>query len=122
MKWWIGIDQRACEKNARTLLRIRFGKVSHAGLGDDCIASTAHRSDPGCNKQRQYFVACDVRAVGKMHEIYVHLQALVGGVDAGAPGTYLAAVALTVGLTQLAGLIPARRAAATNVLQALTGH
>jgi predicted permease len=49
------------------------------------------------------------------------LQALVGGVDAGAPWTYLVAAALTVGLTQLAGLIPARRAAATNVLQALGG-
>jgi len=50
------------------------------------------------------------------------LQALVSGVDAGAPWTYLAAVGLTVGLTQLAGLMPARRAAATNVLQALGGQ
>ncbi|MBX7187762.1 MAG: ADOP family duplicated permease, partial [Vicinamibacteria bacterium] len=43
------------------------------------------------------------------------LQALVTGADARAPWTYLAAAALTVGLTQLAGLVPARRAAATNV-------
>jgi predicted permease len=50
------------------------------------------------------------------------LQALVGAVDVRAPWTYLAAVALTVGLTQLAGLIPARRAATTNVLQALGGQ
>lgn len=50
------------------------------------------------------------------------LQALVFGVDARAPWTYVVMVALTVGLTQLAGLIPARRAAATNVLQALGGQ
>jgi putative ABC transport system permease protein len=50
------------------------------------------------------------------------LQSLLGGVDAKAPWTYLAAVALTVGLTQLAGLVPARRAATTNVLQALAGQ
>ena len=50
------------------------------------------------------------------------LQALVGGVDASAPWTYLLVVVLTVGLTQLGGLVPARRAAATNVLQALGGQ
>jgi ABC-type antimicrobial peptide transport system permease subunit len=50
------------------------------------------------------------------------LQTLLGGAEATAPWTYLAAVFLTVGLTQLAGLVPARRAAATNVLQALGGH
>ena len=50
------------------------------------------------------------------------LQALVTGADVRAPWTYLAAAALTVGLTQLAGLIPARRAAATDVLKALGGQ
>jgi len=50
------------------------------------------------------------------------LQALVVGVDARAPWTYLVAAALTISLTQLAGLFPARRAAATNVLEALGGH
>ncbi len=50
------------------------------------------------------------------------LQTLLGGVDAAAPWTYLLAAALTVGLTQMAGLIPARRAAATNVVQALGGQ
>lgn len=50
------------------------------------------------------------------------LQALLGGADASAPWTYLAVAAMTVGLTLLAGLVPARRAAATNVLQALGGH
>ena len=50
------------------------------------------------------------------------LQSLVAGVDATAPWTYLIVAALTVSLMQLAGLIPARRAAATDVLAALGGE
>jgi len=51
-----------------------------------------------------------------------YLQGLLGGTDASAPWTYLGVVAMTLGLTLLAGLVPARRAAATNVLQALGGR
>ena len=50
------------------------------------------------------------------------LQALLGGVDASSPWAYLAAALATVGLTQLAVIVPARRAAATNVLEALGGR
>lgn len=50
------------------------------------------------------------------------LQGLVSGVNATAPWTYLAVAVVTLGLTQMACLIPARRAARTDVLQALGNH
>ena len=50
------------------------------------------------------------------------LQGLVTGVNATTPWTYLAVAGLTVGLIQLGGLVPARRAATMNVLQALGGE
>ena len=50
------------------------------------------------------------------------LQGMVSGVNATAPWTYLAVAVVTLGLTQCACLIPARRAARTDVLQALGNH
>ncbi len=69
MKGRIAVDQWAGQKHARRRVGMRFRKARNEFFGGNLIASRSHRRHAGLQKERQDFIAGNMREVQNVNQM-----------------------------------------------------